>query len=205
MKRSKHEPASSAGATGSRSERLDSRRRRAPASAAPERPEDGAGLARERTAPRHPRLAPCPARPGHSADGCLDSWAPRTRLEPFKRLGQTFKDHFDGIRSRFARGNSNPRAESFNVEVQSVIARARGFRTFRNLRTIGYVLKGRLDLRPTVSVRVTQSSGDIIHTKRYIAADFRATSVLVFVPGSSQRHLEHRERWGGVRNATAPT
>ena len=36
--------------------------------------------------------------------------------------------------------NSNATAESINADVQSAIARARGFRTFRNLRTIDYLL-----------------------------------------------------------------
>lgn len=73
-------------------------------------------------------------------------WARRSRLAPFKRLGQTFRAHIDGIRNMLARGNSNARAESINADVQSAIARARGFRTFRNLRTIVYLLKGKLDL-----------------------------------------------------------
>ena len=45
-----------------------------------------------------------------------------------------------------ANSNSNATAESINADVQSAIARTRGFRTFRNLRTIVYLIKGRLDL-----------------------------------------------------------
>lgn len=73
-------------------------------------------------------------------------WARRCRLPAFKRLAQTFKDHIDGIRNMLTHANSNATAESINADVQSAIARARGFRTFRNLRTIIYLLKGGLDL-----------------------------------------------------------
>ena len=43
-------------------------------------------------------------------------------------------------------GNSNGMAESINADIQAAIARARGFRTFENLRTIVYLLKARLAL-----------------------------------------------------------
>jgi len=41
---------------------------------------------------------------------------------------------------------SNARAESINADIQAAIARARGFRTFRNLRTVVYLCKAGLDL-----------------------------------------------------------
>ena len=74
------------------------------------------------------------------------NWARRCRLAPFKRLGQTFKTHIEGIRNMLTHANSNAAAESINADIQSAIARARGFRTFRNLRTIVYLLKGKLEL-----------------------------------------------------------
>lgn len=74
------------------------------------------------------------------------SWARRSRLPPFKRLAKTFKTHIEGIRHMLTHANSNGMAESINADIQSAIARARGFRTFRNLRTIIYLLKGKLDL-----------------------------------------------------------
>lgn len=73
-------------------------------------------------------------------------WARRSRLAPFKRLGKTFQTHLDGIRNMLTHANSNGTAESINADIQSAIARARGFRTLRNLRTIVYLLKGRLEL-----------------------------------------------------------
>ena len=73
-------------------------------------------------------------------------WARRSRLAPFKRLATTFRTHLDGIGNMLLHANSNARAESINADIQSAIARARGFRTFANLRTIIYLLKGRLAL-----------------------------------------------------------
>lgn len=74
-------------------------------------------------------------------------WARRCRLPAFKRLGKTFQIHLGGIRNMLAHATtSNAAAESINADIQGAIARARGFRTFRNLRTIVYLLKARLDL-----------------------------------------------------------
>ncbi|MCB0073059.1 MAG: transposase, partial [Caldilineaceae bacterium] len=84
------------------------------------------------------------------------SWARRCRLEPFKRLGATFKKHLDGIRNTLTLGNSNGTAESINADIQAAIARARGFRTFENLRTIIYLIKGGLSL-PTSPLAVPAS------------------------------------------------
>ena len=84
------------------------------------------------------------------------SWARRSRLEPFKRLGATFKKHLDGIRNTLTLGNSNGTAESINADIQAAIARARGFRTFENLRTIIYLIKGGLSL-PTSPLAVPAS------------------------------------------------
>lgn len=79
-------------------------------------------------------------------------WARRSRLPAFKRLAATFKTHIDGIRNTLTHANSNGMAESINADIMSAIARARGFRTFRNLRTIVYLLKGKLSL-PTLPYR----------------------------------------------------
>lgn len=73
-------------------------------------------------------------------------WARRCRLPAFVRLAKTFQTHRDGIRNMLAHANSNAAAESINADIQGAIARARGFRTFRNLRTIVYLLKARLEL-----------------------------------------------------------
>nr|WP_272889270.1 transposase [Stutzerimonas stutzeri] len=76
----------------------------------------------------------------------LQGWIGWTRLAPFKRLGATLKTHREGVCNTLRHANSNARAESINADIQAVIARARGFRTFAHLRTIVYLLKGGLDL-----------------------------------------------------------
>lgn len=73
-------------------------------------------------------------------------WCRRARLAPFKRLAKTFQTHIDGIRNMLAARNSNARAESINAAIQAAIARARGFRTFENLRTIIYLTRSGLKL-----------------------------------------------------------
>jgi transposase len=73
-------------------------------------------------------------------------WARRSRLEPFKRMGKTLRQHWDGVCNMLRHANSNARAESINADIQAAITRARGFRTFRNLRTVVYLLKAGLDL-----------------------------------------------------------
>ena len=87
--------------------------------------------------------------PGEPVTQWMDGWirwARRSRLAPFKRLGATFKSHLQGIRNMLTLGNSNGMAESINADIQAAVARARGFRTFENLRTIVYLLKAGLAL-----------------------------------------------------------
>lgn len=76
------------------------------------------------------------------------SWARRSRLEPFKRLGATFKKHLEGIVSGFTCGVTNATAESINATVQGAIVRAHGFRTYRNLMAIVYLTVGKLTHLP---------------------------------------------------------
>lgn len=76
------------------------------------------------------------------------SWARRCRLEPFKRLGATVRDHLPGILNSFQLGLSNGTAESINAKIQTAIARARGFRTLEHLLTIIYLTCGKLTHLP---------------------------------------------------------
>jgi transposase len=76
------------------------------------------------------------------------SWARRSRLEPFKQLGATFKAHLEGILNAYTLNLSNAVAESINSLIQAAIVRARGFRTFRNLMNIVYLTAGKLTHLP---------------------------------------------------------
>jgi transposase len=91
------------------------------------------------------------ARNGHPAlplfKGWI-SWARRSRLVAFKRLGATLRDNLDGILNTFERGLSNAPAESINAHIQAAIVRARGFRTLSHLQTIIYLVAGKLTHLP---------------------------------------------------------
>ena len=72
------------------------------------------------------------------------SWARRSRLAPFKRLGATVREHLAGIVQHFESGLSNGFAESMNARIQAAKARAKGYATTRNLIAIAYLLCAKL-------------------------------------------------------------
>jgi transposase len=72
------------------------------------------------------------------------SWARRSRLEPFKRLANTLKNHLHGLLNAFDSHLSNGRVEGINSLIQAAKARARGYRTTRSLITIAYLIAGKL-------------------------------------------------------------
>jgi transposase len=72
------------------------------------------------------------------------SWARRSRLEPFKRLANTWKEHRPGILKGFDAKLSNGYVEGFNSLVQAAKAKARGYRRTENLIAIAYLLGGKL-------------------------------------------------------------
>jgi transposase len=76
------------------------------------------------------------------------SWARRSRLEPFKRLGKTLKQHLPGILAAYRRGISNAVAENLNSQIQAAIVRARGFKSFRSLTHIIFLTTGKLENLP---------------------------------------------------------
>lgn len=76
------------------------------------------------------------------------SWARRSRLAPFKRLGQTLRDHLDGILEHFRTGLSNGFVEAMNGLIRAAIVRARGYGTDRRLITMAYLIGGKLKHLP---------------------------------------------------------
>jgi transposase len=84
------------------------------------------------------------------AEGFLDrwlSWAMRCRLEPMKDAARTVKKHKDGILRWFNSKIANGLIEGINSLVQAAKAKARGYRSIRNLKAMVYILAGKLDLR----------------------------------------------------------
>jgi len=76
------------------------------------------------------------------------SWAKRSRLEPFKRLGKTLKSHLPGIHAAYRLGASNAVVENINSQIQAAIVRARGFKSLRSLTNIIFLTTGKLSNLP---------------------------------------------------------
>ena len=88
------------------------------------------------------------ARPSFDEAGpALDrwiSWARRSRLPAFKRLGATLREYRDGILEHFRSGLSNGFVEAMNAQIQAAKARAKGYATTDNLIAIAYLLCAKL-------------------------------------------------------------
>lgn len=75
------------------------------------------------------------------------SWASRSRLEPFKKLSRTVKNHWEGILGFYPNRTTSAAIEAINGVLQTARRRARGYRNFENFKAIAYWMAGRLDLR----------------------------------------------------------
>lgn len=74
-------------------------------------------------------------------------WATHSRLAPIIDAARTIKHHWDGILRWFHSKIANGLIEGINSLVQAAKAKARGYRSTRNLIAIVYLLAGKLDLR----------------------------------------------------------
>lgn len=72
-------------------------------------------------------------------------WATHSRLEPIKQAAYTIKRHWNGVPRWFETRISNGLLEGLNSLIQAAKARARGYRTIRNLCTMIYLIAGKLD------------------------------------------------------------
>ena len=77
------------------------------------------------------------------------SWAQRSQLTDFQRVARTIRSHWDGVIRYFTSRLTNAVLEGINSLIQSAKARARGFRTIKNLIAMVYVIAGKLPF-PTV-------------------------------------------------------
>lgn len=66
-------------------------------------------------------------------------------LEPMKKVARTLMDHVEGVLRWFWSGFSNGLLEGVNSLIQAAKAKARGYRTTRNLLNIAYLIAGKLD------------------------------------------------------------
>jgi transposase len=74
-------------------------------------------------------------------------WATHSRLEPVIDAAHTVKRHWDGILRWFDSKIANGLIEGINSLVQAAKAKARGYRSTRNLKAMVYLVAGKLDLR----------------------------------------------------------
>lgn len=74
-------------------------------------------------------------------------WATHSRLQPMIDAAHTVKRHWDGILRWFDSKIANGIIEGINSLVQAAKAKARGYRSARNLAAIVYLVAGKLDLR----------------------------------------------------------
>ncbi|NRF67837.1 transposase [Aquincola sp. S2] len=93
------------------------------------------------------------------------SWARRSRLESFKRLGATLKEHFDAVVRGMLDHRSNAFVEAMNGQMQQAKRAARGFRTAANFIAVAYLRLGKLTHIPVSPfVRaMPRSSGAMSH------------------------------------------
>ena len=64
-----------------------------------------------------------------------------------KQVAATMQRHRDGILAWFDSRIANGLIEGINSLVQAAKAKARGYRSLRNLKAITYLIAGKLDLR----------------------------------------------------------
>ena len=72
-------------------------------------------------------------------------WATHSRLQPMKEAAYTIKRHWSGIMRWFTSRISNGTLEGINSLIQAAKARARGYRTTRNLISMIYLIGGKLN------------------------------------------------------------
>jgi transposase len=74
-------------------------------------------------------------------------WATHCRLEPMVKAAHTVKRHWDGILRWFDSKIANGLIEGINSLVQAAKAKARGYRSTRNLKAMIYLIAGKLDMQ----------------------------------------------------------
>jgi transposase len=72
-------------------------------------------------------------------------WATHSRLGPVIKAAKTIKRHWEGVLNWFDSRLTMGYMEGINSLVQAAKAKARGYRTTKNLITIAYLLAGKLD------------------------------------------------------------
>lgn len=74
-------------------------------------------------------------------------WATHSRLEPMIELAKALRRHWAGVLRWFQSRVSNGILEGINSLIQAAKAKARGYRSTRNLIAMAYLLAGKLQFR----------------------------------------------------------
>jgi transposase len=75
------------------------------------------------------------------------AWAMRSRLESVKKVARTLREHWEGVLRWFRSRINNGVLEGINSLIQAAKAKARGYRSTRNLLTMVYLIAGKLDFK----------------------------------------------------------
>ncbi len=72
-------------------------------------------------------------------------WATHSQIDQIKDAAKTIKNHWNGIASWFRSNINNGILEGLNSVIQAAKRKARGFKTFKNLKIIAYLITAKLD------------------------------------------------------------
>lgn len=76
------------------------------------------------------------------------AWAVRCRLQPFRKLAHTIRDHADGILEYVRSGLSNGRTEALNGKIRTITRRSYGFHTPSSLIALIFLCCAGIHLQP---------------------------------------------------------
>lgn len=75
------------------------------------------------------------------------SWGLRCRLEPMVKVAKMLQSHYDGVVRWFTSKLNNGLLEGINSLFQAAKRKARGYRSYKNIVAMVYLLAGKLDYR----------------------------------------------------------
>lgn len=78
------------------------------------------------------------------------SWAARSRLQPFKKLAATVKEHFEGILAYIPLRLNNGRTEGMNGKIRTITRRSYGFHSASNLIAMIFLCCSGISLQPVL-------------------------------------------------------
>jgi transposase len=79
-------------------------------------------------------------------------WATKSRLEPFKKLARTIKEHFDGILAYIPLRLNNGRTEGMNGKIRVITRRSYGLHSASNLIALIFLCCSGISLLPVLKV-----------------------------------------------------